>query len=137
MSSSTPAATIRYSIHEHVLPHDAEARELQTGNSRLEFLQMRGLNCRVLPKHRIEDGIEAVRAKLPRMWFAKGRTDDGIKALRNYRADYDSKRKRFLTTPRHDWASNFADSMRYACVSIDATPQVIDDYSDYETDWVL
>ncbi len=94
-----------YRVHEHVLPHDAEARELQTGNSRLAFLQMRGLNCRVLPKHRIEDGIEAVRVKLPRMWFAKGRTDDGLKALRNYRADYDSKRKRFLTTPRHDWAS--------------------------------
>jgi len=125
-----------YRINEHVLPHDAAARELQTGNSRQEFLEQRGLKCRLLPKHEIIDGINAVRVAFPAMWFDR-KLALAIKAFRNYRADYDTKRKVFQLRPRHDWASNYADSLRYAIMSIDGYKSDSDTYSDYETDWVL
>jgi hypothetical protein len=125
-----------FKVTEHILPHDAEARELQTGNSRAEFLAQRGLMCRVLPPHKIEDGIEAVRVRFPSMWFDT-KTALGIRALRNYRAQYDERRKALQPRPRHDWTSHIADALRYAVMSIDGYRVEVDTYSDYETEWVL
>jgi len=46
----------------HVMPHDAQAKELGTGKSRLEVLESLGMkNITLAPMHRIEDGINAVR----------------------------------------------------------------------------
>jgi phage terminase large subunit len=42
------------------VPHDAQAKELGTGKSRLEVLESLGLkNITVAPMHRVEDGINA------------------------------------------------------------------------------
>jgi hypothetical protein len=126
-----------YRVNLVILPHDAEAKELQTGNSRVEFLRSRGVtNQLVLPKHKIEDGIEAVRRRFPAMWFDH-KTVLGLKALRNYRADYDERRKVFLPRPRHDWSSHAADAMRYAVMGIQGAKVEEDRWDDYETDWVL
>ena len=44
----------------HIVPHDAQAKELGTGKSRLEVLESLGLkNISVAPLHRVEDGINA------------------------------------------------------------------------------
>jgi hypothetical protein len=52
------------------VPHDAQARELGTGKSRLEVLESLGLkNITLAPLHRLEDGINAVRVFLPKCWF--------------------------------------------------------------------
>lgn len=125
-----------FKVTEHILPHDAEARELQTGNSRVEFLTQRGLRCRVLPPHKVEDGIEAVRLRFPSIWFDT-KCALGIRALRNYRAQYDERRKALQPRPRHDWTSHIADAFRYAVMSIDGYRVEVDTYSDYETEWVL
>ena len=54
----------------HIVPHDAQARELGTGKSRLEVLESFGLKTITLaPPHRIEDGINAVRVFIPKCWF--------------------------------------------------------------------
>ena len=46
----------------HIVPHDAQARELGTGKSRLEVMESLGLKGITLaPLHRVEDGINAVR----------------------------------------------------------------------------
>ena len=64
-----------YVYSHHILPHDAQARELGTGVSRTEILERLGLTSgrlggiRIAPNLRIEDGIQAVRAMLPRCWF--------------------------------------------------------------------
>src|SRR5262249_11223739 len=57
----------------HIVPHDAQAKELGTGKSRLEVLEQLGLKTITLaPMHRIEDGINAVRVFLPKCWFDAG-----------------------------------------------------------------
>ena len=57
-----------YAYAGHVVPHDAQARELGTGKSRLEVLASLGLNNITLaPMHRIEDGINGVQRVHPEM----------------------------------------------------------------------
>src|SRR5262249_15940926 len=74
----------------HLVPHDAQARELGTGKSRLEVLRALGLrNLTLAPLHRFEDGVNAVRMLVPRCWFDAGRCARGIEALKLYRAQYD------------------------------------------------
>jgi hypothetical protein len=52
----------------HIVPHDAQAKELGTGKSRLEVLESLGVkNLQLAPLHRLEDGINAVRVFLPKM----------------------------------------------------------------------
>src|SRR6185437_13123096 len=68
-----------------VLPHDAMARELGSGLSRVEMLQGLGFSVRIAPRIGVADGIEAVRRLLPRTWVDAGRCEAGLRALRDYR----------------------------------------------------
>lgn len=107
-----------YKYGEHVLPHDAEVRELGTGKSRLEVMNSLGiLRTTIIPAQRIEDGINAVRQTLPGVWFDRDNCARGIDALRSYRRNWDEKRKTFLDRPYHDWSSHSADSFRYWSLS--------------------
>ena len=73
------------------MPHDAQARELGTGKSRLEVMESLGLKGITLaPLHRVEDGINAVRMFVPKCWFDAHKCARGIDALKLYRADYDT-----------------------------------------------
>ena len=103
-----------YKIEEHFLPHDVEARELQTGKTRLQFLQGHGLNVFTLKKDRVEDGIHACKMVLNRCWFDKRKCAEGVDSLRMYRTLYNSKTDAFTQKPLHDWSSNGADAFRYA-----------------------
>lgn len=107
-----------YGITEHLLPHDAEARELQTGKSRKQFLEDRGLRVRVVPNHRVDDGIEAVRSAFNRFWIDADRCERGIECIRNYRAEMDFKLNTIKPVPRHDEFSHGADAMRIGVMGI-------------------
>ncbi len=95
------------------LPHDAKARELGTGRTRVETLTSMGRKIALVPGHTVEDGINAARLALPLMWFDRTKTAHGVEALRQYRAEYDEKTKAFRNKPRHDWTSHAADAARY------------------------
>jgi phage terminase large subunit len=99
------------------VPHDAKARELGTGRTRVETLINLKLRPRVVPEHKVEDGINASRMTLPRIWFDRDKCKDGLEALRQYRAEFDEKTKAFKDKPRHDWACHSADAFRYLCVA--------------------
>jgi hypothetical protein len=103
---------------EMLLPHDVEVRELGTGRSRLEMLREAGLNCTVVPRLPVDDGIASVRRLLPRCWFNKA-TKQGLDCLRNYRRDYDEKRNVFFDKPLHDWSSHGSDAFRYLAIGMD------------------
>lgn len=107
-----------YLYGDHWLPHDVEVRELGTGRSRLEVLRDLDIDARITPNLRIEDGINAVRKLMPRMYFDADRCGPGIEALKSYRRDWDEKRKVFSNRPMHDWSSHAADAFRYLCVSL-------------------
>jgi hypothetical protein len=95
-----------------ILPHDAMARELGSGLSRVEMLQGLGFSVRIAPRIGVADGIEAVRRLLPRTWIDGSRCEAGLRALRDYREKNDPKR-RISLGPLHDWTSHAADALRY------------------------
>jgi hypothetical protein len=104
---------------EHILPHDVRVRELGTGKSRLEMLEEAGLEVKIAPRMGLDDGIQAVRRLLPRCWFNVPKVQTGLNCLRNYRRDYDEKRKIFYERPLHDWSSHGSDSFRYLALGLD------------------
>jgi hypothetical protein len=108
-----------YTKAEHILPHDVQVRELGTGKSRMEVLQDAGLEIKVAPKMGVDDGIQAVRRLLPRCWFNIPNVQIGLNCLRNYRRDYDEKRKIFFERPLHDWSSHGSDAFRYLAIGLD------------------
>jgi hypothetical protein len=107
-----------YVYGTHWAPHDIVVRELGTGKSRLETARVLGITFRVAPHLPVDDGIDAVRNLLPKCWFDSLRCNEGIRALRNYRKEYDERRMEYKTRPLHDWSSHAADAFRYLAVSI-------------------
>lgn len=104
----------------HIVPHDAQAKELGTGKNRIEVLESLGLrNIQVAPRHSREDGINAVRLLLPRCWIDSRNCERGIEALKLYHAAFDEKLKAFKAEPVHDWTSHAADALRYLAITLD------------------
>lgn len=95
------------------VPHDAKVRELGTGLTRVETLTKLKRKPRLVPDHKVEDGINAVREVLPRCWFDQANCEDGLDALRQYRTEFDDKGNTFKDKPLHDWTSHSADAFRY------------------------
>ena len=129
-----------YRYSKHWAPHDIAVREFGSGLTRLEKARQLGLKFETrngglssgLPSVSIEDGIEAVRSSISKMWFDEERCKPLIRALENYRQEWDSKRKVYRNSPLHDNNSHYADAMRYLCLSlsrsrdIQSTPEEID-----------
>lgn len=100
------------------MPHDARVRELGTGRTRIETWMSLGFETpRIVPMHKVDDGINAVRQTLPRCWFDFNRCRRGLERLRQYRRAYDERLKVFSDTPLHDWTSHTADAFRYLAMA--------------------
>lgn len=106
-----------YSIIQDILPHDAGAHELGTGQSREETLRSLGRNPRVLPIVKKDDQIEAVRNLIPRCVFDAEGTALGRKALRHYRVDT-NRRTGEGRLPLHDQWSHGADAFAQLAVGL-------------------
>ena len=105
-----------YTYIDHIAPHDIEVRELGTGKSRLEVAHELGIRFKIAPKLPVLDGINAVRGLLPRLWIDQTRCYDLVEALRQYTAEYDEVARVWAPRPLHNWASHYADSVRYFAV---------------------
>lgn len=100
------------------LPHDARAKTFASGGkSTQEQFQTLGYTSRITPELSLQDGIQALRMALPRMWFDHDKCRDGIEALKLYRREWDSDKKVFRDKPLHDWTSHAADAARYMAIS--------------------
>lgn len=103
-----------YLYGKHYLPHDVEVTDLSAKRSRRQILEDAGVKPieTVARIGDVNDGIELVRDVLPYCWFDKERCAEGIKALENYRHEWDERNGTFKNHPLHDWASNGADAFR-------------------------
>lgn len=99
------------------VPHDAKVTEWTANRTRLQTLLDMGLNAKLVPDHKLMDGINSVRQTLPLCEFDAGRCAPGIEALKAYQKTWDEKLQRFSDLPLHNWASDPADSFRYLCVA--------------------
>jgi hypothetical protein len=107
-----------FTYTDHFVPHDAQVRELTSGQSRLDSLRRMGVKCKLVPNYGIMDGIELAREVIGRSWFDADRCKDGVRCIKNYRKEFDEKLNRYKDKPLHDWASHGSDAFRYAAVAI-------------------
>ena len=124
------------------LPHDARQKRLESPKTVQQQFEEALFKTEIVRKLEVNQGIQLVRKYFPRMWFDKNNCKQLIRALENYRKEWDEKAKVFKNYPRHDWSSHCADAIRYLCVGWEE--RVVDDYDsaadEYEnagvTDWV-
>ena len=110
-----------YIYGKHIGPHDIRVRELGSGSTRWEKARSLGVRFEVADQISIEDGIEAVRSTFSRLWIDERNCNGLIKAIENYRQEYDSKKRVYKPRPLHNQFSNYADALRYLCISLDKT----------------
>ena len=111
-----------YSYNKHFLPHDAKARELQTGTTRVDFFNQRGIyNVEVLRPTRFtlgQDDISLVaRPKFSKCWFDEEKCERGLECLRAYHYEYDEKNRLLKDKPCHDWSSHSSSAFIYALMA--------------------
>lgn len=96
------------------LPHDAAARDMSTGKSRVEMIRALwpSLRAVVHPRLAVEDGINAARMIIPKCYIDSEKCARGIEALRAYQKKWDAKNKIYMDKPLHDWSSHGADAFR-------------------------
>lgn len=95
------------------VPHDAKVKELGTERTRVEELKLLGRKPKLVPAHKVEDGINAARGTFAHCWFDAERCAYGLRALRNYQYEWDDDKKVFKRIPDHNWASHPSDAFRY------------------------
>jgi len=110
-----------YLYGTHIAPHDIRVREWGSGITRIEKARQLGIKFTIADNIEIPDGIEAARSLFSKIWIDSEKCEPLIKALENYRQEYDVKRKVYKPHPLHDWSSHFADSFRYLAVSLPKT----------------
>jgi phage terminase large subunit len=111
-----------YNYGTHWLPHDAKAKTLASGGKSIQEMAQAALgigSVRIVPGLSLQDGIQALRAIMPRLWMdsAKCEEYDLLESLRQYQREWDDDKKRFRDRPRHDWTSHSADAMRYLAIA--------------------
>lgn len=106
-----------WTYSSHYLPHDIRVHEWTNGLTRIEQMiaecNKRGLGKVIkVPNHYVEDGINATRQLLGICQFDAGPCSTGIKALKNYRKEWDEDHGVWKDKPRHDQYSHGADAFR-------------------------
>lgn len=104
------------------LPHDASQKShsfLVSWTTIIDKFKQKYVDkVQYIPnKVSINDGIQEVRKLFPRMRFHSETCIQLVRCLENYKKDYDDIKKVFRDQPRHDWASHWADNIRYFGVS--------------------
>jgi phage terminase large subunit len=109
-----------YKYEKHYLPHDARAKTLASGGKSIieQLIGYFGLNkMDIVPMLTIQDGIQAARVMLPRVWFDKENVGDAVELLKQYQREWDDDKKTFRDKPRHDHTSHSADAFRMMAVA--------------------
>lgn len=115
----------KWSMGRYYGPHDMNNREFGSGGKTRKQLAKEGVeygkgkyraNFEIVPKLKIDDGIQLVRDILPKCIFDES-MEYGISTLESYRKDWNDKLGCWRDTPLHDWASHGADAFRYFAVT--------------------
>lgn len=106
----------QYLASSHYAPHDIAVTELGSGKSRALIAQELGVDFIKVPNWSLEDGIEATRAILSRVWINSANCERLLECLVNYEYEFDDKARTFKNRPRHNWTSHAVDAIRMFAV---------------------
>lgn len=132
-----------YQYDTHYLPHDADHRKkvknvVTTASELEDSLQDFRVSGRieVLPRtNSVQASILTVRKRFPLYRFDRKNCEEGLKRLEMYHRAYDSRRRVFLSQPKHDENSHAADAFRLEAESQDyrrELPNTIKVFSDFD-----
>lgn len=107
-----------YQYEKHFAPHDIAARDLSSGVSREQTMANLGYRMNKGARLGVEDRIEATRQFLKNCWLDAENCKHGIRALQNYRREFNDKLEQFKATPVHDWASHSSDAFGEGAINI-------------------
>ena len=107
-----------YVYKTHYAPHDIKVREYASGGrARIEIAKDLGIHFTVVRKLSIDDGIQAVRAMLPKCYFDAEKTDRLLEAAREYTKERDHSGE-FRNHPKKDWTNHPMDALRSLAVGM-------------------
>jgi phage terminase large subunit len=113
-----------YSYGTHIAPSDADEEKEIVGKSwKTSFEELEIFGWQILPKQKGQLMTESTRRSyscrdaslIP---LAPATLKTGLRPCKNYRREWDDKRKKFRDEPRHDWASHPSDAFRYLAVGL-------------------
>lgn len=105
-----------YQYGTHLWPHDGKQRQKVSAESLTDMVYQMGLETTVVPIGLIGTGIEKVRRMLSKIKIDQDKCKPLLKALRDYRKEYDQERKVYKDKPLHDENSDAADALRTLCM---------------------
>ena len=120
------------------LPHDGKTMDKVFDVSFESSLLEAGFAVEVVPnqgKGAAMKRIDEARRLFTKMWFNERKCEGGIDALRYYHSKIDEARGIDLG-PNHDWASHGADAFGL-CAVVYEPPRTSEDFSEYESAWVI
>jgi phage terminase large subunit len=107
-------------------PHDIKVREWGGGAvTRYEMARQMGITFTVLDQIPLEDGIENVMRHFSKFWIDERKCKSLVDALENYFREWDEGRQIYKSKPVHNWASHYADCIRYMCQGLHLTTNSI------------
>ncbi len=101
-----------YIYEKHIAPHDIMVHEYSSGMTRQSSARKLGMNLIPAPKVEIIPGIDQVRNILSRCWIDEKKCSKLIKALDNYKKDWNERNACWASQPLHNWASHGCDAFR-------------------------
>lgn len=117
-----------YTYAKHWFPHDIKNREKSSGKTLFATAEkLFGQDkCEIVPKLGLEDGIDLTRAMWPRLWIDKEQCSIFEDLIGSYIYEFQENTQTFSSKPKHNFASNAADMLRYAAVIEDEMNNEVD-----------
>lgn len=107
-----------YKYKQHFGPHDLSNTEISIGVSRKDVAKKHGIKFKLVPRTDVQSGIDLVRRILINCYFELTRTNDGLRALKEYHKKWNEDKQMYEENPCHDWSSHGADGFRYLAQGI-------------------
>lgn len=107
-----------YTYKTHFGPHDLDQTDISIGVTRRSVAKKHGIKFKLVPRTDVQSGIDLVRRVLINCWFEITRTNDGLRALKEYHKEWNEQKQMYDDKPCHDWSSHGADGFRYLAQAV-------------------
>ena len=107
-----------YNYKTHFGPHDLDQTDISIGVTRRSVAKLHGIKFKLVPRTDVQSGIDLVRRLLINVYFDLTRTNDGVRALKEYHKEWNETKQMYEEKPCHDWSSHGADGFRYLAQAV-------------------
>lgn len=108
-----------YTYGTHFGPHDLAVREWGGGAvTRKEKASELGIDFVLVDNIPLNDGIDNVLACFNKLWIDDSKCKSFVDAIENYYREWNEERQIFKNRPVHNFASHYADTLRYLCIGL-------------------